>query len=482
MRLQAKKQKVGAPDTRSRDEVLAAALDGALEQLSIQRTRFSALGPDACRLAISEAVWQSVRDLNVGANWPLQSVHFSGKTTADFTIQEIQQHYRLLNALVALVCLGDSSYIRPLVTYLSFPEPRWSLIIEPVLRALSRNTPPSVERLRSALALQFWRRWAAHLSASATLRRVRLRGSHDHEAECNFATRKDSLDSLWLVSSHVWLEEEGYYFRPEQARSCRGFQKLLIEHNYEGFLDSLNAQLEGNDLIAYANCDTLISELRDVLNSTSRAALLSVWSDAATSKRITPRTSAIMCRILKREGNVAALARQVTDWHLGANAGASQRRAVQFVFSHDTKLKAIFDVLDSFHSQPDENTQRVFDDLLPIVQHLVATGFRQALLIDTQNLCLLANESASGWRRLSAGVGRMRADFDRDVQRLATLHESRFEFTRGVGKSCASLLLQRRTADPSGDAWKNQTRTYLGRWSAVLEEWLRGVFPSLLDR
>jgi hypothetical protein len=457
-----------------RDVTVDEALDSALEQLGIQRVRFIALGPEQMRLALCEAIFASVKELDAAANWALSAAHFGGKTLADFSLEEIDQHFKLVHALIALACLGESAYVRPLTTYLSFPEPRWSLLIEPVLRALADGKRSSMQHgLRSPGVLRRWRKWAAGLPLSPALPTAIYHRQGASDVHWDVTFRHDSLDSLWLVSGNQWRDERSEFFDADQARTCaRTFFKDLDSSRFDSFVTALNAYLVSSDEVTFASCETIAACIRDrVTQLDARAALLENWN--TTFKSLSPRTHFLLFHVLKPARGDIRLATYLAN-ALVPDVPADERLAVLGVIRQKPGLDVATLVLRacSDRTSISSSTRDVLKDVEPLVSRLVSISLRRALTDDTHNLCLLANEDASGREELGATISIQRRRLERYFRQIGELSESPEQWPRTVALVVTELLQGRGGADKSADEWRVQTRTYLGRWVAVLNEWL----------
>src|ERR1051326_1489392 len=118
-------------------QAVSVAFYRSLKSLEIEPTRFRALPLRQRRLALCEAIYQTAKQVSINIKWYEDRSDLQSKKLWDYSPDDIAQHQTIVDALIALVCLGESGFVRPLITYLSFPEPRWSILIDSLLRAIS---------------------------------------------------------------------------------------------------------------------------------------------------------------------------------------------------------------------------------------------------------------------------------------------------------------------------------------------------------
>jgi hypothetical protein len=453
------------------DSGLDDAFEGALERLGIERVRFSVLGPEQQRSALAEAVYASVKALDVRHKWVLEAARFSDSSLKEYSLGEIEQHHKLVHALIALVCLGESSCVRPLVAYLSFPEARWSLLIEPVLKAVSPERVPSFHGgLRQPRALQRWRSWAVTLPAAPlarTANRATVCSSANVKWDASFHC--DFADPLSLIVGPDWSFGVGKAFDSDKAAACaRAFYEPLRAGLFQAFIVALDERLRTDDDLAASGADTVASCIRDEVHELgARDELLTTWKRASAD--LAPRTNIVMFHVLNPAGADRRFAAGFVTRLVGTVRSA-ERQLLMGLLRREVDLGFTYRLLracDHGHSLS-PSIRLVLADASPLIARLVALSLRRALMDDTHNLCLLTNEKSDARNSLIRVVAKRRTLLERELGQLALLTEAGGPSANRIGELAAEILLRRASIDRNGDLWQLHTVEYLSKWIAAL--------------
>jgi hypothetical protein len=144
--------------------VLADALETALENLGVDSRRFQEAPYMSRRRALVEALYRLPKELLQEFDFFKDCSSLSVRKTEDFSEEQLRNHQQMMNLLIALVCLGECQYLKPLTIYLSFPEERWSIRILPLLEIFSgKKLGESVYRVPNEEEVSTWRIWAMDL-------------------------------------------------------------------------------------------------------------------------------------------------------------------------------------------------------------------------------------------------------------------------------------------------------------------------------
>lgn len=149
-------------------EVVFSAFSRSLENLGIDSNRYRGLPRAQRRLALCEAINSTARKL-LPSFEPLRETGFlPSRKPEDFSPEQLRSHKTFVDAAIALACLGENSVVRHLINYLSFPEPRWRMVIEPVLRSLCQRPPKGslAYQIPSKRQVEAWCEWALMRSAA----------------------------------------------------------------------------------------------------------------------------------------------------------------------------------------------------------------------------------------------------------------------------------------------------------------------------
>jgi hypothetical protein len=122
-------------------EFISTAFARSLDNLGINSSRYQGLPRTQRKLALCEAIQSTTMKLLPDFEPLRETGLLSQRRLEDFSPEQVFSHRVFLDANIALACLGETAVIRYLINYLSFPEPRWRILIEPVLRSLCRQPP-----------------------------------------------------------------------------------------------------------------------------------------------------------------------------------------------------------------------------------------------------------------------------------------------------------------------------------------------------
>lgn len=205
----------------------------ALEVLGINDVRYShmpfslrkkTLGFDIYKLASEEMKFSYIQD-----------DQFNHKDLFEYSQEEFESHNQIIHACIALVCLGNNEYAKPLLGYLDFPETRWTIKIDFLLSRLVGSThdyfkvPTYNERLdwqTKFIESFFYERladlseliWPRHTDNSANFFRYITKDYHESglaniSSILGKSNLKDELDcaEYYYIHSYRWLSNNDYH-------------------------------------------------------------------------------------------------------------------------------------------------------------------------------------------------------------------------------------------------------------------------------
>ncbi len=408
-------------------DIVAEALDRSLMNLGIEPSRFRSLPLMQRRLAIKEAVFntasQKLRDLD----WLEERSGFHESRLADFSHSEILQHQASVDALVAMVCLGEMRYAQPLVTYMSFPEPRWRILIEPVLRAISEQTVSEpVYRLPSLAEVRKWRLWTASESTQSGLsdyserlmERMGARVVGQREAPRRVHRNYYQPAKSRTIVAHRWR-----YFDSALADYCASLLYPEIRSaSFDRFLELLDGLLRDNPQAAHT--DTLSACIRDGIAESGVSLARFRWHvlSQVSTEAIQPQTWMTIFDALKRSVEdrrwANAIARKIAGEDISRQLLIllSDALICSVRDSYVFRTVLLIDNLDSWSSAA-----------LPVAEHLkpriwkTLLGWLERILgWETESLCVLGSEDPENRDHLAALLAarfRKNSDSMRRVER-----------------------------------------------------------------
>lgn len=414
----------------SPEQILAGALASALEQLGIDEARFAALGIEQRRLALCEALFRIGKRVADDVRWLHEGFIFK-PTLASYSPDHIDAHYKLLHALTGLVCLGQTAYLRPFVSYLSFPEPRWAMKVDAVLQAITRQPMRRpVYRIPQQRVLGRWRRWAVGLSpvpkvsdySTSVLRypsRVRL--------HWNAYMHNEDSDALWLLSTATSGPASAQYFDHRSAAICAtqlypDFRPATLRR----FVDRLDDLLQTQPDARQAHYETIVASLRDHVADSKHSTrqLLTALFDDVDGSHLHPRCVVIMFRVFATQRDELPLAEHMVRWGFKDRAPADHWPALGDIVLKRIDSNSVIRVLDFKSTARFAPTEAVASGLDPLIHQMVALYVRSLVSSELWNLSLASGVPRPSRSTIRDTVNRQWDVHNRFIRSLTRFRDS----------------------------------------------------------
>jgi hypothetical protein len=354
-------------------EAISYAFKRSLEDLGIEPVRFHAIPPQQRKLAIREAIYNITGQKITEIDFLLDRSDFQSKQLGDFSPEQIRQHKTVIDALIAMVCLGDTTFIRPLITYLSFPEPRWPIFIEPVLRAvLKKSIHGPIYRLPTEEERFKWRIWALKQITKTTLEDyspILLSQIGDEEIRWDHFSSSDSSDSSWLVLKDDIFKPKSKYYNYSDANFCTyNLFPSLKNHNFTVFVKLLDNFIKENP--NKTNYDTISACIKDTISELdlSSKSLKNNYLNVIDDKELSPMTFVVLFWGLDFTKN-RILANKLSRKIAGEDSNHFIITTMSDIFTKSENINAIHryaKVFKNFDEFSDNNRDALFE-LAPII-------------------------------------------------------------------------------------------------------------------
>lgn len=380
-------------------EAISNAFDSSLQNLGIEITRFRAMPLEQRKLAFREAIIKIAGPKINEIDWLEDRSELHDKELWDFSPEQILNHQIIVNALIALVCLGEATYVRPLITYLSFPEKRWSILIEPVLKAvLKKSIQGPIYRLPNKSNLSKWHIWALNQSYEPYLEdysMILLTKLGEEKVKWYHYQSNETSDSSWLVSKDEFKNSKWMYFNDYDANYCAlRLYPELESNNFYKFIINLDEHIKEHPF--ERNYDTLVSCIRDKMSESnlSNRKLKRCYLKAVQEKNISPLTIAITFRVFPSSTKNRRLANQVAKKMAGTDSDRLIISIVSDLLTKSVNDKAVYRLVN-FCSNIDEMSEmkkNLVFDLNPLISRHLNHWLSNLFFNESESLCLLGSE------------------------------------------------------------------------------------------
>lgn len=410
-------------------EILSAALSRSLENLGIDIVRFQTLALGERKLALCEAIYRTAGHARTEIDWYADRSELYVKELWDFSPAQIDQHQTMVDALIALVCLGEVSYVRPLVAYLSFPEPRWSILICPVLEAVSKKfirTPPY--SIPSASELSGWRKWAVKQAEPPSLKDYGdILLSEFDVGKMKLEWSSEWSDFSWLLKRNEFLFTPWKYFNENEAKYCAlKLYEPLKREDWTAFADTLEQYVYAEK--SASNFKTIVACINDTMRELklSKTRLKEDWLSIVSKGIIRPFTALVLFQILEQPGKDRRLAYEFAEQLLGKGTSASTISTIVDLLLQSRSSHSIYRITKTFAELDKEpaTTREILNDLYPMASHLASLWITNLFATEMEYLIILGCEQPKSRSTLLRLVAKRFTDNDKEFLKLSEFQHS----------------------------------------------------------
>ncbi|MEK6286448.1 MAG: hypothetical protein AABO57_11955 [Acidobacteriota bacterium] len=415
--------------TKISSEILSTALSRSLENLGIDIVRFQTLALGERKLALCEAIYRTAGHARTEIDWYADRSELYMKELWDFSPAQIDQHQTMVDALIALVCLGEVSYVRPLVAYLSFPEPRWSILICPVLEATSKKfirTP--TYSIPSASELSAWRKWAVKLAEPPILKDYGdILLSEFDIGKMKLEWSSELSDFSWLLMRNEFFVTPWKYFNESEAKYCAlRLYEPLKSGDWTDFADTLEQYVYAER--PASNFKTIVACINDIMRelNLSRTRLKEEWLSIVSKGTIRPFTALVLFQILERPGKDRQLAYEFAEQLLGKGTSTSTISTMVNLLLQSRSGHSVYRIIKTF-AELDKEPARIRDilsDLYPMASHLASLWITNLFATEMEYLIILGSEQPKSRSTLLGIVAKKFTDNDKDLLKLSEFQHS----------------------------------------------------------
>lgn len=461
-------------------KVVAVAFDRALRGLEIEPTRYRALSLKQRRLALCEAIFSTARNVSKGIDWYVDRSDLRSKQLWDFSPDQITQHQIAVDALIGLVCLGEFSYVRPLITYLSFPESRWTILIDSLLRALSpEGIRHSVFRLPTDSERARWRRWAIEHPDPINFRDysyVLLSDLGTDQVDWNLLVT-EAEDSSLLKVQNEFFGTYWKYFDERQADYCGRFLRSpLKSYDYRTFAELVERFVAANP--NEANFTTIVACASDWINEfhLTKSALKDDWLNLI-DEGLSSRTTAILYQILVYPKRDRRLARDFGKRLFSDEIDIQTLTCVTDILTQsqtDTSLYRLGRTLSLLDDLPSQSRKRI-EDFMPTITMICSLWVTNLYSRELESLCILGAEDPKRRSALQELIQQCFHANDHTLLRFIVFERSPNEQCRTFGQRIRLFYNHRRPLEERLRETLADTSSLVLQYVKLLEETFRSL-------
>ncbi len=450
-------------------EAVSIAFTRSLKSLEIDPVRFRALPLRQRKLAICEAIYKTAKHVSSELDWYEDRSNLQSKKLWDFTIDQISHHQTVVDALIALVCLGESSFLRPLVSYLSFPEQRWSILIDSVLRAIAIEPARGpMFRIPSEQALHTWRKWAIENSELPELRDysdillsdIGIEGIKDQHFSVYFS--KSALSSSLINRNELFQTDWEYFDQKQASFSSTKLYPQLKSYEFERFVVFLEGFVRDNP--SEGNFNTLVACTNDWINELRlpKSALRQNWLALLSEKDLSSRTGAVLFQILVYPHKDKALARAFGKELLRGETNLYVIAVISDILTQSQAPDAIKRIARMYSRIDDvsDQIQSTLYELGPMASVTFQLWIRNLISRELENLCIVGGEKQGKRRELLVrSMYKVLRLHDEPIVKLTGLRDSSNPECREFGEQLELFhKLRRDIFDEPTDTERNTSR------------------------
>lgn len=460
-------------------DVVSAALHGAMERLGIESARFRAMPSSQRRLALCEAIYRTASKGTVGSSWIKERAELGQTPIERFSPEQIQQHRIVVDALTALVCLGESTFVRSLVSYLSFPEPRWSITIDSVLRAVVFGESDPPYRLPNQTNLCEWRQWAVKQRLQPKMSNFSeylITQMGAEEETWHERTSRDASGVTWLALARPNVAPAWHCFSEPQAYFCaHSLYPALDESDARRLVGALDAYLKEH--LHAKNFGTLVACLSDELpHRRLRLDDLTTYCLSATHDRsISPTCAVLVYQAVSAGRGNKELTRSFADALFGSQGSRRLRRIATFFLEDSSTTRAIHSIAWTFRRTerfPDR-VARALDELAPRATGMIFRWLSRLFATEVESACLVGLETPAARSTLISWATHRFKRHDKALLHLSYLCDSSDASYRKIGTQVGELYKRRwRVRAELSKRSYTDPRALLSEYEALLDDWL----------
>src|SRR5579859_1274793 len=459
------------------NDVLHECFTDALNSLGVSYSRYINLPFHIRKTSLSFDVHKLVAESLENAN--IDQIDFSTIEIYDLSEDEIDSHLRILNASFVLTCLGHRAYVKRLVSYLDFPEARWKIKIDYLLKLLlgKKNIEINIPSYKESLKYQdsFVRnKFYYNIPQFSEELLGRHSDKKDYYEYLNFFSEDHlhlSNEALtigkWMYPTLDEIRCAEFFYLNSYSRLSNKFSDLHL------FISWFDESID-NSKVIFIN--TITETVKDVFQSLNINKKSEFWLPILNEKTIKPLTSIFFFKIIANEDNSQQLAGQFVDKFIESDLKASYFKAFSDIYQCKYEPESIVRIsrLLRLSAELSDNTRSKLNKLTPVLNSCITNYVSNVYISELESLKLIEQGNKKGKLKLFNAFKYRFSKNTRVFNLLSKLDKVNIESVSEFSIKVRILLSSRKEFNSSFLLGKNPL-------SRDLQDYYKKIFKSWMD-
>jgi hypothetical protein len=425
------KRQTSSSSSADAQAVIEDMLRNSLKSLGIESARFASLPPAQRRLALADTLIGIASELTSTLKWVTARAGLADQRIEDLDAREVDMHRAMLDCLISLCCIGETSFLTSLVPYLHFPDPRWSIGVDALLRSLVYGKADPRYSVPNATQRRHWAAWC--ITTHAGQRYFDLAGrvlgsmwGDFHETKGPWSELRDTSEAEWLLAIANPGERRKLRYDPEEVAFCNSvLVRNLLHRDARSLCSEINRFVSTRD--SGADFATTSAFLEDNIQSLNVAA--TVAAQAATlikSQQLSPEATGVIARGLTAFKSLKVIEQLALSW-VTPKASRILRFLVRDVLGGRMTTKSVRALTYVVHRGNRLGTRRaeILKLFLPRLEDLSHRWMCTSIFAEMDKACSLVILEHDGpeqaYERLWKRFFRQAADVNRAAEKLLSI-------------------------------------------------------------
>ncbi|MEO6149725.1 MAG: hypothetical protein ABIN95_12855 [Mucilaginibacter sp.] len=372
----------------------------SMESIGLNTVKYDHLPFNLRRTNMSYHIYNEISQCINEVN--LKDDSFYEKELYHFTKGEIENHYKTLNGCIALVCLGHTNYSKLLLTYLDFPEARWTIKINYLLNSLLSNNENTLKipsysekiEIQSAFIKREFYSDLKDLSYSLL----------NHKTNVNYPEYLLSLSASKRPISELNISLKDNNKLIEDDMECSEFfylktHEYLKTHQYNTFIVWMIRMIH-IEKVPFIN--TITKSIRDVFYELQIHKSPNFWIKELKKERTNILASIFIYNILKQDRADKRLAARFVKAFISDKLNKKQLDALSELYQCNHSANSILKISEFLNDSSNLpiSVKVKIDVVSPIFLYCIKNNIVNIYLSEKESLNLISQKNKGGSTKL----------------------------------------------------------------------------------
>ncbi len=375
-------------------DVIEDMLRNSLRNLGIEIARFSSLPHEQRKLALADTLINLASELSSDFDWVIDRARLSTRNIEDFDIAEIETHRAILDCLISLVCIGESSFLTSLVAYLQFPDVRWTIGVDALLNSLVYEKTSQTFGIPNTTKCRHWAAWCITSHAGQhyqdlTSRVFKKVWGESRSTSSSKINHMESDETGWQIALSSQSEHQKKRYDSREIAFCNTTLLKDIFHR-----DAHSVCLDLEKFVSKSDStrdfETTSAFLIDNLNDAAFArTIVDHAENLIDSQKLSPETTGILARGLIASG-LNVVNRLASSW-LASSSSKVLFSLVKDVLTSRMTAKSIrtLTYLVARSDSLGSHNEKVLKFFMPKLENLSYRWICRSLFNEMDKICCL---------------------------------------------------------------------------------------------